>query len=91
MKLHIQSVCLLALITSIAPSEAAAQSVSDTIGLPEVVITEQLSDREMRATAPRHILTGDEIGQLNALQLSDAVKHLPGVTIRDYGGIGGLK
>ena len=91
MRQFIQSVCLLALITSIAPSEAAAQSVSDTIGLPEVVITEQLSDREMRATAPRHILTGDEIGQLNALQLSDAVKHLPGVTIRDYGGIGGLK
>ncbi len=91
MRQFIQSVCLLVLITSIAPSEAAAQSVSDTIGLPEVVITEQLSDREMRATAPRHILTGDEIGQLNALQLSDAVKHLPGVTIRDYGGIGGLK
>lgn len=91
MRQFIQSVCLLALLTSIAPSEVAAQSLSDTIGLPEVVITESLSDREMRATAPRHLLTGDEIGQLNALQLSDAVKHLPGVTIRDYGGIGGLK
>lgn len=91
MRFLIQSVCLLALIACIAPADLAAQSVSDTIGLPEVVVTGRFSDREIRSTAPRHILTADQIGQLNALQLSDAVKHLPGVTIRDYGGIGGLK
>ncbi|HPD86427.1 MAG TPA: TonB-dependent receptor plug domain-containing protein, partial [Proteiniphilum sp.] len=73
------------------PISAIAQTVSDTIGLPEVVVTERFSDREIRATAPRYILTEEQIGQLNALQLSDAVKNLPGVTIRDYGGIGGLK
>lgn len=91
MRFLIQSVCLLALIARIAPADVAAQSVSDTIGLPEVVVTGRLSDREIRSTAPHHILTADQIGQLNALQLSDAVKYLPGVTIRDYGGIGGLK
>ncbi len=91
MRLLIQSVSLLALIASIVPAASLAQSVSDTIGLPEVVITGQLSDRERRSTAPLHILTDTQIGQLNALQLSDALKHLPGVTIRDFGGIGGLK
>ena len=28
---------------------------------------------------------------LHALQVSDAVKHFAGVTVKDYGGIGGLK
>lgn len=92
MRYFFQSVCLLASTVICAlPGYALAQTVSDTIGLPEVVVTERFSDREIRATAPRYILTEEQIGQLNALQLSDAVKYLPGVTIRDYGGIGGLK
>ncbi|HCC86573.1 MAG TPA: TonB-dependent receptor [Porphyromonadaceae bacterium] len=86
-KTLLTSVCVI----FFAPTDAYSQSVTDTIGLPEVVVTERFSDREIRSTAPHHILTADQIGQLNALQLSDAVKHLPGVTIRDYGGIGGLK
>ena len=35
-----------------AQTIVVAQSVSDSIGLQEVVITEKYSDREMRATAP---------------------------------------
>lgn len=92
MRYFFQSVCLLASTVICAlPGYALAQTVSDTIGLPEVVVTERFSDREIRATAPRYILTEEQLEQLNAFQLSDAVKHLPGVTIRDYGGIGGLK
>src|SRR5690554_2448330 len=36
-------------------------------------------------------LSRESLQNLNALQLSDAVKHLSGVTVKDYGGIGGLK
>ena len=36
-------------------------------------------------------LTRESLQNLNALQLSDALKHLTGVTVKDYGGIGGLK
>lgn len=91
MKFFLQTVLLWLCTTFLVITTVVAQSVSDSIGLPEVIITEQFNDRELRATAPHRILTAEQIGQLNALQLSDVVKHLPGVTIRDYGGIGGLK
>lgn len=68
-----------------------AQEVADSLRLPDVVITERYSDREIRSSAPAQILSGDQIRYLHTLQLSDAVKHFSGVTIKDYGGIGGLK
>ena len=68
-----------------------AQTVADTLLLPELVITERYSDREIRSTAPMQILSRKTISGLHAMQLSDAVKHFSGVTVKDYGGIGGLK
>ena len=68
-----------------------AQTVSDSLHLPEIIVTERYSDREIRSTAPTQILSDKEIRNLNALQVSDAVKYFSGVTIKDYGGIGGLK
>jgi vitamin B12 transporter len=68
-----------------------AQNIADSLYLPEIVITEKTADREIRSTTPFQILSNDRIQALNALQLSDAVKHFSGVTVKDYGGIGGLK
>ena len=62
-----------------------------TYDIPEVVVTERYQTRETRASAPLQVLTKDELKSLNALQLSDAVKHFAGVTVKDYGGIGGMK
>ena len=59
--------------------------------LPEVVVTEGYADREIRSSAPMRVLLRKSIRNLNALQLSDVVKHFPGVTVKDFGGIGGLK
>lgn len=70
---------------------AAAQTVADSLDLPEIVVVEKFHDREIRSTAPLQILNNKTIQNLNALQLSDAVKFLSGVTVKDYGGIGGLK
>lgn len=67
------------------------EAVADSLRLPEVVVTERYSDREIRSTAPVQILSGDQLRHLHALQLSDAVKHFSGAAIKDYGGIGGLK
>jgi hypothetical protein len=36
-------------------------------------------------------LNSASLARIQALQLSDAVKHFAGVTVKDYGGIGGLK
>ena len=59
--------------------------------IPEVVVTERYRNAEVRSTAPLQILSTKKIEQLNVLQVSDAVKYFSGVTVRDYGGIGGLK
>ncbi|TAH47811.1 MAG: TonB-dependent receptor, partial [Treponema sp.] len=69
-----------------------AQTSLDSLQhLPEVVVTERYGDREIRSSAPMRILLRKSIRNLNALQLSDVVKHFPGVTVKDFGGIGGLK
>lgn len=59
--------------------------------LEEVVVTTNYDTKEVRATAPLQILSGDNLEGLNAMQVSDAVKHFSGVIVKDYGGIGGLK
>lgn len=57
----------------------------------EVTVTEQFRNTEVRSSAPLQILSSKQIEKLNVLQVSDAVKYFSGVTVKDYGGIGGLK
>lgn len=59
--------------------------------IQEVIVSEHFRDAEIRSTAPLQILSSKQIEQLNVLQVSDAVKYFSGVTVKDYGGIGGLK
>ncbi len=59
--------------------------------LREVVVTERTRISEIRSSAPLQILTQEKLIKLNALQLSDAVKFFSGVSVKDYGGVGGLK
>ncbi len=59
--------------------------------IPEVIISENYHTQELRASMPTQILTNKELKRLNVLQVSDAVKHFAGITVKDYGGIGGLK
>ncbi len=36
-------------------------------------------------------LTGEELEQMNALSVADAIRYFSGVQIKDYGGVGGIK
>nr|WP_239059511.1 TonB-dependent receptor plug domain-containing protein [Bacteroides sp. 224] len=77
-----------------ATSELCAQQSEDTLQaykIPEVVVSERYRTQEVRAASPTQTLNKEQLKSLNALQLSDAVKHFAGVTVKDYGGIGGLK
>ena len=47
-----------------------------------------LSTREVRPTAPLQVFSKDALKTCTLLQVSDAVKHFAGVTVKDYGGIG---
>ncbi len=57
----------------------------------EVTVNEQYRNTEVRSSAPLQILSSKQLEKLNALQVADAVKYFAGVTVKDYGGIGGLK
>ena len=74
----------------LAQSSPPADSTR-THTIQEITITEKHPNSEVRSTAPLQILTSKSIQGLNVLQVSDAVKYFSGVTVKDYGGIGGLK
>ena len=59
--------------------------------LQEVHITDKTIKRELYSTTPVQVLDAAKIERLNVAQLSDAVKFFSGVTVKDYGGVGGLK
>lgn len=59
--------------------------------ISEVTVTSALRNQSNRSTAPLNFLNSAQLEKLNVLQVAEAVKFFPGVTVRDYGGIGGLK
>jgi len=87
-----QTLCLIGCLVSLAIGNA--QSQGDTIQvqlLQEVVVTEKTRPATMRQTAPLQIMDREGIERLGIRELTEAIRHFSGVTVKDYGGIGGLK
>ena len=59
--------------------------------LQEVTVTETRKQHQVTSTAPLHILDREEMLTLGVTDVADALHRLPGVTLRDYGGAGGMK
>lgn len=59
--------------------------------LQEVTVTETRRQHQVTSTAPLHILDHEEMLTLGVTDVADALHRLPGVTLRDYGGAGGMK
>ncbi len=59
--------------------------------LEEVRISENKAPSEQRSITPTQVVSAEKIDQLGALQVSDVLKHIAGVTLKDYGGVGGVK
>ena len=55
------------------------------------VVVDGFSIKRQRATMPIQQFDAKEIKLLNASNVADVAKHLAGVTVKDYGGIGGVK
>lgn len=73
---------------------AAMGQVNDTVvrqQLHEVSISGERAPSELRAHTPTQVVTGQRIEQIGAFQLSDALRQMAGLNIKDYGGIGGIK
>lgn len=72
---------------------AQQQKVDTTrvYAIPEIRVSDPYKTREVRSASPLQTFSKEELNNLHSLQISDAVKHFAGVTVKDYGGIGGLK
>lgn len=93
-KISCNTICVVFCCQFLSISLFAQQQKVDTThtySIPEVLISDPYQTREVRSATPLQIFSKEELKNLNALQVSDAVKHFAGVTVKDYGGIGGLK
>jgi outer membrane cobalamin receptor len=57
----------------------------------ELTVTAVALPQHHNTLTPIQTFNASTIAAMNALQLSDVVKHFAGVIVKDYGGIGGLK
>ena len=71
--------------------EAQNPDTTQHTTLNEVVISDSKAPSEAKSIAPTQVVGSDEIAHIGAVQLSDAMKHFAGITLKDYGGIGGMK
>ena len=74
---------------AIAPHVQRDAAMSDTLRNVDVVSTQQ--SRQLKSTAPQYTLSGESFSRLGVTDIGDALHRLPGITLRDYGGAGGMK
>lgn len=78
------------------PLDMQAQEKRDSITgkvhkIDEVTVTAKRAPRNIISSSPTQQFKKAEMERLGALEVSDAVHHFSGVSIKDYGGIGGMK
>ena len=67
-----------------------AQQDTTSQMLKAVQVSTQVTKNSTSAT-PAQSLHGEQLVNLPILHISDALKFLPGMVVKDYGGVGGLK
>ncbi len=55
------------------------------------IVASSAKPSETKSQAPVQIIGHQEMERMNTFRLSDAVQHFSGVTVKDYGGVGGIK
>jgi outer membrane cobalamin receptor len=84
---------LLLLCAEVCASASLSAQENDTVyhRLSGVEVNAKRIPQTIRSTAPLQIINKSSMERLGIENLSEAVKHFSGVTVQDYGGIGGLK
>lgn len=80
-----------ALLAVFAAAPLVSQAQDTVRALDEVEVSSQRAPATMRTAVPTQVMDIERIEAQGALQLSDAIKQMAGVTLKDYGGVGGLK
>lgn len=85
----LSALLLMMCIDLMATAQTADSLYSRQLG--EVRVSVSQKDKALRNSAPEQILEAKTLEHMGAHTLSDAVRHMAGVTLHDYGGAGGLK
>ena len=59
--------------------------------IDEITITETQRRHTLTSTAPLHLLDRRDMLTMGVTDIADALHRMPGITLRDYGGAGGMK
>ena len=81
--------CVYTFALLLCPLAAGAQA--DSITLSGVEVTAVALDRNVSGPHSTQTLSARRLKQLGIDQVAEAVKHFAGVSVKDYGGIGGMK
>lgn len=82
---------LLGVLSCVVP--VAAQDTSHVrVTLPEVVITEKNARPNSTLTqTPTQVVEVERLERLGSIYAADALRQMAGATLKDYGGVGGIK
>lgn len=83
-------------LTCIVSKLVYAQPIdNDTIDnnyqLQNVVVTESKKTNEITSAAPLYVINNKSLNIAGITDIADALNRLPGISMRDYGGAGGMK
>ncbi len=91
-RLILLGTCLVMLL----PIDSKAQYAGDTItgrvhSIEEVTVKGRRSPQSVTAGSPLQSLKKSDIEKMGISEIADAIRHFSGISVKDYGGIGGLK
>lgn len=68
-----------------------AHSQNDSISLKEVEVRALSVNHGTKSSTPVQTLTDERMKKLGIGSMAEALRHISGITVRDYGGAGGMK
>ena len=83
--------CYVGLFALSLPLCSISAQSDDVVYQLDSLIVDGNSLNKTESSAPLQRLSAHDIKRLGVTNVGDAMKHLGGVTVKDYGGIGGLK
>ena len=87
--------CRLALLVGmmlLSATVSAQVNPADSVHhIGEVQVVSSQQQQTLTSTAPLHVMDHGEMLRLGVIDIADALHRLPGITLRDYGGAGGMK
>ena len=90
-KFLLAATCLCIALHAHAQTEKSDTAIASVHDLDEVLVLETRQRKVLSSTAPLHILGRGEFLSAGVTDIADALHRLPGITLRDYGGAGGMK